>query len=541
MLYFYFYFISLSFIGYGIFICKVLKIKFYDFGISGLIGISFSALIAYQTSFFLQHGKLFNSIFFIIGLIFFLYNLKNLLDGKKELIKHFIIFGLILSIFISVGKNHDDFPYYHFPYIHLLTEYSHPIGLGNLNNGFRTPSSLFFISSLFYLPKINIYLYHILPAIILGFSNLFLFNLIISKKSFDNNKIINFLSLVVLIFINIFFYRLAEHGTDRSGMILLLLSIIILISIINDKIDENKNCSLTILFSIFIFFTISIKPYYIVYLSLFTIFLFYDHTRKIFLKLFFTKSSIYCLLFLIYLIFYTFINSGCLIFPIKETCIENISWAIDKTSVESVNIWFELWSKAGATPTFVVEDREEYIKSFNWLSNWIENYFFNKVSDFLGGILLLSTIIFFTFKNRKILEKKNKESFYILYLLLLIILLEWFLKHPALRYGGYHLIAILVFLPLTQYLANYSYHDFNNFKKKSIILILITITIFFSRNIIRLNKEYTQYNYNPFKVSNFQFIGGDEKFHLRYSNHMKKYKKNYKYFKFLGKKILIIK
>ena len=99
MLYFYFYFISLSFIGYGIFICKVLKIKFYDFGISGLIGISFSALIGYQTSFFLQHGKLFNSIFFIIGLIFFLYNLKNLLDGKKELIKHFIIFWKICIIF----------------------------------------------------------------------------------------------------------------------------------------------------------------------------------------------------------------------------------------------------------------------------------------------------------------------------------------------------------------------------------------------------------------------------------------------------------
>ena len=73
------------------------------------------------------------------------------------------------------GKNHDDFPYYHFPYTFLLTQDSHPFGLGQINNGFRNPSSLFFLNSLFYLPKIDIYLLHVGSVYFLGFANLFFF------------------------------------------------------------------------------------------------------------------------------------------------------------------------------------------------------------------------------------------------------------------------------------------------------------------------------------------------------------------------------
>ena len=47
------------------------------------------------------------------------------------------------------------------PYISLLTEYTHPLGLGKINNGFRSPSSIFFISSMLYLPGANFYLFHL--------------------------------------------------------------------------------------------------------------------------------------------------------------------------------------------------------------------------------------------------------------------------------------------------------------------------------------------------------------------------------------------
>ena len=58
------------------------------------------------------------------------------------------------------------------------------IGLGILNNGFRNPSSMFYLNSLFYLPKIEFYLFHIGSAIFLGYINLFLINNILDKNYF---------------------------------------------------------------------------------------------------------------------------------------------------------------------------------------------------------------------------------------------------------------------------------------------------------------------------------------------------------------------
>ena len=49
--------------------------------------------------------------------------------------------------------------------------------------------------------------------------------------------------------------------------------------------------------------------------------------------------------------------------------------------------WYELWSKAGATPNMIVPNISEYLNGFNWVSNWIDNYFFNKFSDYLFGII----------------------------------------------------------------------------------------------------------------------------------------------------------
>ena len=59
-----------------------------------------------------------------------------------------------------------------------------------------------------------------------------------------------------------------------------------------------------------------------------------------------------------------------------------------------MNDWYELWSKAGANPNFRVQNPEQYILGFNWIGNWIDKYFFNKVSDFLLGIIFLSLVIF---------------------------------------------------------------------------------------------------------------------------------------------------
>ena len=522
MLFLYFYLISFSLIGYGLLTSKILKINISDFGSLGILGISFIAIISYSTSLFIKHDYLFNSLLIILGMLLFFLFLKKIKNIKKEFYNYFIIFS-ILVVFIAVAKNHDDFPYYHFPYISILTEFSHPIGLGQLNNGFRNPSSIFFISSIFYLPKISFYLFHITTAFILGFANLILLKNIFDKKIFKKSKLINLLSLIFFVFFNIFFYRLAEHGTDRSGQILVIICIIYLLYLITNFSDilDQKNKDVMKFFSISLCLLISIKPFFLIYFPLFIIFLFYEHTRKIFINLFFSKTFIFCLLLIFFTIFYTFINSGCLIFPATITCFEKMSWFTSLDNIRDVRIWYELWSKGGATPLFVVDDKISYISNFNWLSNWLNVYFFNKVSDFLLGLLVLSGIFFFTFYSKKINNHLPNNKPYALYIFLLICFIEWFLNHPSLRYGGYHLIALLVFIPLCLFLSKLDF-DLKIFCKKASFLILITVIVFLGRNISRLHKEYNNYKYNPLINTNYKFIGGDEKFYLRYNEHMKK-------------------
>ena len=127
-----------------------------------------------------------------------------------------------------------------------------------------------------------------------------------------------------------------------------------------------------------------------------------------------------------------------------------------------MNDWYQQWSKAGATPNFRVENPENYITGFNWLENWIDLYFFNKVLDFLLGILITCIILLITFYNKIKIVKKKKYIF-IFYFFIILLFIEWFYNHPTLRYGGYCLIALLFFIPTSLLIEKYNLNS-----KKSI-------------------------------------------------------------------------
>jgi hypothetical protein len=487
---FYYWIITFSVIGYGILFNQFfLKSSEKDIGFIGINGIFVLIFISYLSSFFLPHTKLFNSILLLIGLINFLINTKIIQKNIKDLI---IIFT-ILMIFIFVSKNHDDFPYYHFPYTHLLTEYSNMIGLGNFNHGFKTHSSIFYLSSLFNLPFTNLFLLHLSPVFFMGFANIILYNKILSYLEEKNPSFIFYLSLLSFVFINVFFVRLGEHGTDRSAMILIIIIIIELLYLTNKKRIVDKKLFLKLL--IFITLIVSLKTFYVLYGLLLIPLIFYFNKNKVSL-IFFLKSKItyLCLIMIIFLLTVNFFNSGCLLYPVKLTCFESFSWSTKINEVEQMNIWYQQWAKAGANPNFRIENPEVYIKNFNWVSNWIDMYFFNKVSDFLLGLSFLCLVVWLTFFTKKINNSK-KPKFWLLYLIIIFLTLEWFYLLPTLRYGGYHLIALLLFIPLSIHLSKYSINP-KLLKKKTFFIIFLTIVIFLSRNISRINKEYYTYNYN---------------------------------------------
>jgi len=490
-----FYFLAInSTIGYGYLIAHISKInfKFFDISFLGLLGIFVLLLLSYISHLFFSHNYMHNSLILIVGIssvIYFFLKKKN-----NNLIKLNIFFLLIFISFI-IFKSHDDFSYYHFPYTYYLTQTEIVLGIGNFNHGFRTPSSIFYLNSLFYLPFIKYHLFHIGAIMVMGFSCYHFLDLInngLNKKKYDK---FFFLSLFFFVFTVIFFYRVAEHGTDRSAQILIFILIIKLLRIINFNIGIKENI---VEILIILGLVISLKAFYVLYLVFcLPVFYYFIKDKKLNNLILIFKSYFFYLflLLIINVIFVNYVNTGCLIYPLSITCFEFFDWSIPLKEVSLMNDWYEQWSKAGANPNFRVENPEHYIQNFNWVNNWFEKYFFTKVSDFLFGlfILILVFLVMFRSKRKKLPLVYKGERF--IYIIVIILFFEWFYNHPALRYGGYQLICLLIFLPISSILSRKS--NLKNVIFKTKILLLIAMTIFFSRNINRLINENSQYAFKP--------------------------------------------
>jgi hypothetical protein len=194
--------------------------------------------------------------------------------------------------------------------------------------------------------------------------------------------------------------------------------------------------------------------------------------------------------------------TGCIVYPLKETCFsQKIPWSLSQKEVQKMKVWFELWSKGGASPPHKVEKRKEfkkYIEGFNWLKGWTDTYFFNKGLENLLSILFLSVLFIIIFyRNKKKFPEAFDKNIYKVLFVILILFGEWFYKHPTLRYGGYSLLAPLIFLPTSLFLSN---SPINKKTKKKIIatLVITSLLIFNARNIIRIDKEIKIYNSSSF-------------------------------------------
>ncbi len=511
-----YFLIIFSSIGYGKFFSKLFLYKENNEGYLGLFGIFFLIIYSYISNFFYPHNIIHNVVLLGIG-AFLYFIIKN---RNKDFILTFILFS-ILFVALIIIKTHDDFPYYHFPYTYNLTQNKLMFGIGNFNHGFRTPSSIFYLNSLYYLPYINFFFFHMGSILIMGFVNIILLKKLHDFK-FEKKNFIFFLILLSLLFINVFFYRIGEHGTDRSAQILVFLFIIELSLLLSfRKLEQIIFTKILLLLGLII----SLKAFYILYLSYFTIvflfFLKFSNLKQIFLFLKNMKFLYFFLLLFSLVLFTNFANTGCLLYPVKFSCFET-SWSIPINEVIQMNNWYEQWSKGGATPNFRVDNPEVYIQKFNWLSNWIDVYFFNKVSDFLLSLILLCIIFLILFYNNKKKKIIVKKEFLYLYLLSIILFFEWFYNHPALRYGGYILISLLIFLPVS-YLLNCFVQNKKNINFKIKFLLILCLIIFLGRNLDRISNEVQKYQFKPFLDNNFR-ISDD---HFRIKNSMDKILENH--------------
>ena len=64
------------------------------------------------------------------------------------------------------------------------------------------------------------------------------------------------------------------------------------------------------------------------------------------------------IIFGILILFYNIAYTGCLIYPLSFTCFEKFYWGLDISRVQEAAQWYELWSKAGATPKLITSVKE---------------------------------------------------------------------------------------------------------------------------------------------------------------------------------------
>ena len=488
---------ALAVLGYGFFFQRIYleKQSNENIGMVGFLGLFFLSIISTTTHLIISHNSYHNLFLLFIGLILFFYL------GEKKSLKLFLycIVLLILGYFIS--KTNEDFSYYHLPNSLQFSENKLQFGLGNLNHGFKHYSSLFQLNSIFYYPKIKFYLFNLTDFLFLIFAACFLLKKIFSIKSIKYS-FINTFYIFSLILILTKFSRIAEYGTDIPGQILILIAILVSANLLFTKQNNIEYYNNFLVLVFLLIFSITIKIYFIIY-CIIPLFIILRGNKKIqtFKNLFKFKNILVITVPIILLIIMNLSSTGCFVYPLEKTCFpEYFDWGLPKETVKILNSHYELWSKGGRTPNYIVENPSNFVAGINWVSHWIQAYFFTKVSDFL--LVIFSIIIVFSllfFSSLKKFGIKKIHDFNFFYFLLLSIFAYWFFNFPTLRYGGYVIVATLFFLAYSYFFTqNINYGEKKN-KKKIFFLIGISFLIFNYKNISRIDNEFQNEYVENFK------------------------------------------
>ena len=497
--------ITLSTLGYGSITLNFLKINSENIGLYGIMGLFLLSIFSSYSHLLFPHNYIHNLIFILIGLLFF-FKIK---EKKLNNFKKIFIGTSLLFIFLLIAKNNEDFGYYHLPNSLQFSYYKLQFGLGNLNHGFKHISSLFMLMSLNYLPFLEYYLFNLTNFLFYLFFIIFLHQEIFSKKNLNLNFSKIFLSLFFVLFLTKF-SRLAEFGSDLSGQIIICVYLFFILEIFfNTNLDIKKKNEYLSLSIILLIFAVTLKFILVIY-SLFLLVMFIlIYQKKTFFGLLnlrlFTISFAPLLIFVLL----NFSATGCLIYPVEKLCFGNsFDWALKDDVIKYLNLHYELWSKAGRNPNFIVENPTEYIVGFNWINNWIVDYFYGKFTDYLLVILSIITIFSLSFyKNYENINFTNitRNKFLIIYITTIIIFLIWLMNFPTLRYAGY-IVTYLIFILPFSFIIN---KKLNVSKKENLnilfIILIISYSIFLLKNVQRVHSEMNLNANSDHNFLNFPF------------------------------------
>ena len=455
---------------------SILKLHTNDIEKILLQGIIFVSFIAFFLNFFISLNILLNTIFLGLGLLLYFIDNKKFLN--KKLIKYnFIVAILSTLLLLYANINRPDAALYHLPFISVLNEHKIIIGLGNIHSRFGHISIIQYLSAinynfLFGLNGINIPL-----SVVASFFIVFFYRKVLISYKLKSLNLDFYFCLFVSIYI---FYKINRYSSFGNDAITHLCFFYLIRLILTD--NNFKQLSLVILLCVFIF--LNKNTYLLIFL--FPLFIYFynkiylDHKKTI--KLVFSFSSFFLFLWLLKNI----LISGCAIFPIHNTCIQELKWTPNIKVIKNTEQAGEAWAKAWPQNKNKNLTPKEFNKEFNWLMPWLSTHAKYVGKTMLPYLFFITILNIYFSRNKKKLSLNN-INYNLCLIGNILFTLIFFLKFPLYRYGYSYLISLIILLSL------YNYKQFSSYKVirfTGIILIILPL-VFLGKQIQKYNKKYS--------------------------------------------------
>ena len=463
---------------------KFIVTKFFknfnsDKTVEYIISIIFLSNLFLILNFFTSLNKFINTLIFFIPLIYIFFLDKKLIFENIKISLIFSVFFVLLISFDNI--NRPDAGLYHLPYISTLNENKIIVGLANLHFRFGHTSILQYLEAGF-----NNFIFRelgiLIPKSILFFSiSLYFFREfqinLKAKRSF-------FSILSFLIFFQILYdmNRYSYHGNDvPAHLIIYFVSYYFL----KNNISSYNNFFLV---SIFCLFAFQIKTTSIIMLLMPLAIIVLNKKFYFLLK----NKNIIIIIFTIAWFLKNILISGCFIFPIKQTCLNDLYWNSSllpsENDVYKVSEENEAWAKGWPERENKSLSYHDYIKS-NWIKTWLKTHGQNVLLKKIIPLVLIIFIIYFfirtEIKNSKISKNILLKNI-IVFSILFVGFILWFWKFPTYRYGSSYIVGSIIFS---------QFYFFREFYLKSNLKKIFRFMIFFIFTVITI-KYLVKYDEN---------------------------------------------